>query len=176
MARGGMQSVGIGGWRRTAPVFAAALMVAVCYLAIAAAAHAQDRHIGYYYPVPTSTETYTARALTLPDASRESRLGFVVGMTRQMMGQAYPPQFAIFAKGDHAEKMIIVSLNDGYLNTLYRARAVLAMLTSVARATRFLTELGVADFFTFFDLAKLLGFKKITISDGDTFAHQVFIK
>ena len=89
-------------------------------------------------------------------------------MTQQMMAQAYPPQFAIFAKGDDAEKLIIVGLNDGYLNTLYRARAILAMLTSVARATRFMTDLGVADFFTFFDLAKLLGFKKITISDSAT--------
>ena len=176
MARGGMQSVGIGGWRRAAPVFAAALMVAVSCFAAVAAAHAQDRHIGYYYPEPASTETYTARALSLPDASRESRLGFVVGMTQQMMSRSYPPPFAIFAKGDHAEKLIIVGLNDGYLNTLYRARAILAMLTSVARATRFLTELGVADFFTFFDLAKLLGFKKITISDGDTFAHQILIE
>jgi hypothetical protein len=29
---------------------------------------------------------------------------------------------------------------------------------------------------TFLDLAKMLGFKQITISDGDKFSHQVFLK
>ena len=50
------------------------------------------------------------------------------------------------------------------------------MLTSVARSSRFITEHGLQDFVTFFDLAKLLGFSQITISDGDAFAHQVIIE
>ena len=28
----------------------------------------QDRHAGYYYPEPETTETYTARVVTLPDS------------------------------------------------------------------------------------------------------------
>jgi hypothetical protein len=156
-------------------IAAVSLAVALC-TAVAATAWASDRHAGYYYPTPATTEIYNARSLTLPDASREARLGFVIGMTQKMLGQAYPPQFAIFAKGDQGEKLIIIGLRDGYLNTLYRARAILAMLTSVARSTQFLTELGVAEFFTFLDLAKLMGFSQITISDGDSFAHQIIIK
>ena len=68
--------------------------------------------------------------------------------------------------------MIVVALGEGHIDTLYRARALFAMLTAAARSNRFLNELGVAEFFTFFDLAKLLGFSQITISDGDAFAHQ----
>jgi len=139
-------------------------------------AQSQDRHAGYYYPPPESTETYVSRALTLEEAGRNTRLGFVVGITQQMMSRPYAPNFAIFAKGDEAEKLIIVSLRDGNLNTIYRARALFAMLTSIARTTRFLSDLGVADFFTFFDLAKLLGFTRITISDGANFAHQIIIQ
>ena len=37
-------------------------------------------------------------------------------------------------------------------------------------------ELGVQEWFTFFDLAKMLGFKQITISDGRDFAHQVIME
>lgn len=143
---------------------------------IAAPAAAGDRHAEYYYPAPATSEVYTARALTLADSDRDRRLGFVVGMTQQMLVQAYPPQFVMFAKGEEAEKLIIVGLYDGYLDTIYRARALFAMLTSVARSTRFLNELGVAGFFTFFDLAKLLGFTQITITDGDAFAHRVVIE
>ena len=142
----------------------------------ASAAAAADRHAGYYYPPPATTETYTARTVTLPDANRETRLGFVIGITQQTMGRPYPPRFAVFAKGDGAQKLIIVALEDDVLDTVYRARALFAMLTSIARTAPFLQELGLADFLTFFDLAKLLGFTQITISDGDAFAHQILLE
>ena len=155
------------------------LMIVPALLFAVGTAHAQstggkvDRHAGYYYPPPKSTEVYEARSRTMPDADRTRRLSFVVGLTQEMLRQAYPPQYAIFAKGTHAEKLIIVSLTHGSMSTVYRARAVLAMLTSVARATPLFAELGVQTTFTFFDFAKFLGFKQITVSDGETFAHQV---
>ena len=34
-------------------------------------------------------------------------------------------------------------------------------------------DMKVDDIFTFFDLARLLGFTEITVSDGETFAHQI---
>ncbi|MFQ5784476.1 MAG: molybdopterin-guanine dinucleotide biosynthesis protein A [Alphaproteobacteria bacterium] len=153
-----------------------AVLALVTMLATSLTSATEDRHAGYYYPPPASTEVYRARTMTLANVNRETRLGFVAGLTQQMLSRSYPPQYVIFAKGDEAEKLIIVSLYDDHLDTVYRARALFAMLTSVARLTRFLTELGVADFFTFFDLAKLLGFTRITISDGDAFAHQVIIE
>jgi len=135
-----------------------------------------DRHQGYYYPELASQETYVARAVTLPQATRESRIGFVTGMTAQQLRAPFPPQFAIFAKGDGAQKLIIVALNDTAIGTVYRARALLAQLTAQVRTTQFFQELGVADFFTFFDMAKMMGFEQITISDGDRFSHQVLIQ
>ena len=145
-------------------------------IAAASPAVAHDRHAGYYSPPPSSSETYKARALTLIDANRETRLRFVVGFSQKMLQNPYPPQFVMFAKGEEAEKLIIVSLYDGHLDTIYRVRALLALLTSVARASDFLKQLGVADFFTFFDLAKLLGFTQITVSDGADFTHQVALE
>jgi hypothetical protein len=142
-------------------------------MVLAAPSRADDRHSGYYYPPPQSIETYQVRSETLPDSDRIRRVGFVVELTRQMLDKPYPPEFVVFAKGEDAEKMLIVALKDGVIDTVYRARALLAMLTSVARATPLFQEVGVADYFTFFDLLNMMGFRQLTISDGDAFAYQV---
>lgn len=161
--------------RRGMTEVAGALALAGLLLA-AAPAGAQDRHDGYYYPTPQTIETYEARADTLDDSDRTRRIGFVVELTRQMLTNPYPPDFAVFAKGEQAEKLMIVAMRGGVIDSIYRARALLAMLTSVSRATPLFQDYGVAEVFTFFDLLKILGFAQLTISDGDGFAHQVLIE
>jgi hypothetical protein len=151
-------------------VLAAALSLA------AVAARADDRHADYYYPTPQSSEVYEARAETLPEASRRSRIAFVTHVMNEMIRKnPYPPQYAIFAKGTEAEKMIIVGLVGDSYDTLYRMRALLATLTAVARTTPLFKEERVEDYFTYLDLCKMLGFKQLTVSDGKTFAHQIRI-
>ncbi|WP_340118280.1 molybdopterin-guanine dinucleotide biosynthesis protein A [Pelagibius sp. 7325] len=156
----------------------AALLLAVAGVVAAGPVRAQsdDRHAGYYYPEPTSSEDYEARAYTVPEATRKARIAFVTGITNEQNKAPYPPQAAIFAKGSEAEKMIIVALEDGRIDTIYRARAIFAQMTAVSRLLPIFAELGVEDYYTFFDLAKMLGFEQITISDGRDFAHQIIIK
>ena len=134
-----------------------------------------DHHEGYYYPKPTSVEHYPARVYVLPDSDRVRRQAFVIGLTKQLVGGQYAPSYAIFAKGDVSDKLIIVALADGQLNTIYRARALLATFTSVARSTSFFQQNTQPDESTFLDLLKLLGFRQVTISDGRAFAHQIVI-
>jgi len=136
---------------------------------------ASDHHVGYYYPHPASTEIYESRAQQLPGVKRNTRIGFVTGLAAQQAERPFPIQTAIFAKGAEAEKLIIVSLTDGRINSLYRARAVLALLTATARTTEIFQKFQVETVFTFLDLCKMLGFKQLTISDGVTFSHQVKI-
>ena len=57
--------------------------------------------------------------------------------------------------------------------TIYRARAVLAQLTSNARGTDFFIDNGIEAHATWFDLAKLLGFEDLVISDGAAWSHRV---
>ena len=156
-----------------------ALLAVLCFGGLqfaAGAAAAQDRHAGYYYPEPETSEVYEARALTMQDTSRKARVAFVTGITNEQNKAPYPPQAAIFAKGSEAEKLIIVALEDGRIDTIYRARAIFAQMTAVARLLPVFSQLGVEDYFTFFDLAKMLGFEQITISNGREFAHQVIIQ
>jgi len=137
---------------------------------------AEDRHAGYYYPLPTSEEVYEARARMLDEASRSLRIRFVTGVTQQLQTRPFPPTAAMFAKGAEAEKLIIVALEDGRIDTIYRARALFANLTAVSRTTPIFQDYGVEEFFTFFDFAKMLGFAQITITNGRDFAHQVTLK
>ncbi|HEY6334357.1 MAG TPA: molybdopterin-guanine dinucleotide biosynthesis protein A [Alphaproteobacteria bacterium] len=135
-----------------------------------------ERQANYYYPSPQSHEVYESQATILSDSDRDRRIGFVIGLTQQMLSNPYPPTFAIFAKGDDAERLIVVSLVDGRYNTLYRARALFATLTAVARTTPFFRDNAIDDLFNFFDLCKLLGFKEIIWSDGKELAHQIVLK
>ena len=134
------------------------------------------RHTGYYYPDSGSVEVYQARSKQLGHANRTTRLGFVTGITKQQQERYYPPRFAIFAKGTKAEKLIIIGLDGQTFSSLYRARAALAQMTAMARLTPLFKQLGVQEYFTFFDLAKLLGFRDITVSDGQTWSHRIDIR
>lgn len=136
----------------------------------------EEHHEGYYYPTPQTVETYEARVATLVDSDRTRRVGFVTGVTQQLLNNRYAPSYAVFAKGDEGEKMIIVGLVDGQLDTIYRARALFATLTAMARLTPVFRDNTVPEQATFFDLLKLLGFKQVTITDGVLFAHQVVIR
>lgn len=152
------------------------IAVLACVVGIAAPVSAKDRHAEYYYPKVSSTEDYVARAQVLAEANRNMRIGFIVAQTLGQREAGYPPRFAIFAKGGEAAKLIIIGMGGGSFQTLYRARGVLAQLTAISRSTELFRELAVEDYFTFFDLARMLGFKQITISDGKTYAHRVNLK
>ncbi|MBV9524091.1 MAG: molybdopterin-guanine dinucleotide biosynthesis protein A [Alphaproteobacteria bacterium] len=168
--------------RRAALAFA--VTAAVPVLAVAAGEPAKtdpsrgerSRHEGYYYPKLTSREDYHALTKPLPQMDRTARLLFVAAMTKGQTETNYAPRYVIFAKGDGAEKLIIVGLDDATLGTVYRARAVMAGLSSLARLSPMLKDADLEDQFTFYDLVRLLGFKEITISDGRAFAHRVALQ
>lgn len=140
------------------------------------AAAKTDRYVGYYYPAPVSNESYCARADPIAKVDKRRRIGFIIGIKAGMAAKAYPPEYTMFAKGGQAHKMIIVAKHDGYLSSIYRVRALLADLTTNARTTPVFEKSGVPENLTFLDLAVMLGFKSITVSDGDKFAHQIALK
>jgi hypothetical protein len=153
-------------------------LLASLFLSVAFAlpACAQDRHEGYYYPHITSSEVYEARVPVAPDSDRRRRLGFVAAVTKQLSELPYPAPYAIFAKGEAGEKLIIVGYGDQRLGTVYRARALFATLTNLLRLGPLFQGTPIDDQATFFDLVKLLGFQQITVSDGADFAHRIELK
>lgn len=142
-------------------------------LLLAAPAIADDRHVGYYYPEISSTETYDLRMPAHEDSGRKMRLAFVSHMTKQQASAQHAPQFALFAKGTDGEKLIIVALDDGVFDTLFRARGVMAQMTAFTRELPFLKDAGLADDVTFYDFLGHMGFKRLTLTDGQSWSHRV---
>ena len=163
------------GYRLASAWLAGCALVAILGTA-SDAVSTEDRHAGYYYPAVSSSEIYHSRAETLRDSDRNRRVGFVTGVTAGQTERPYAPITAMYAKGTEAEKLILIGLQNGPLDTLFRARAVLAMLTATARTTAVFRDLDTQAHYTFLDLLKLLGFTQITVSDGRTWAHQIEIQ
>lgn len=145
-------------------------------LLLSGAAAAQDRHEGYYYPGPVTQEAYGSRAEPLPDADRALRLRFITGFTQEQLGRPYVPPHALFAKGADAEKLLLVATGGNSFRNLYQARAVLAQMTAIARGTPLFRDMQVEEIFTFLDLARMMGFTQLTVSDGASFAHRITIE
>lgn len=148
-----------------------ALIAAAAGLAVAA--EQDPSRDGYYYPPVTSEETFARDLVAAPGADRAARVAFVTQTTRQQFEQAYAPRWAMFAKGDDADELIVVALDDSVFATLQRARAVMAMLSAPARSTRFFGEHDLADRATFYDMLKTLGFETLVLSDGRSWSHRV---
>lgn len=148
---------------------AALVMLAISACAVAA----DDRHAGYYYPEPVTVERYEPRAERLIEANRARRIGFASALVNQKLQSPYPADYALFAKGEDAEKLIIVSLEEGRIDTIYRARALLAVMTAAARVTPLFRDRGIEEQLTFLDLLHMLGFEQVTVSDGRSYALQI---
>jgi hypothetical protein len=144
--------------------------------AAAPKAAGEDRYIGYYYPKPTATETYESSMQTIAGAERAQRVQFVTVVSQGTIQSAYRVPYAVFAKGEKADRLIIVGMQQGELNTIYRMRALLANMTTMSRLSPFFQERTVAEDATFFDLLKLLGFRELTVTDGEKTTLQVTIK
>jgi hypothetical protein len=136
----------------------------------------EDRYVGYYYPKPTSLETYESSMQLISGVDRAQRVQFVTVVSQGTIQSSYRVPYAVFTKGEKADKLIIVGLAPGEFGTIYRQRALLANMTTMARMSPFFQERTVAEDATFFDLMKLLGFTTLTITDGDKSTHQVTIK
>jgi hypothetical protein len=165
---------------KTFAALAVALIVAAPALAqqkpAPAAPAAEDKYIGYYYPKPNSTEVFTSSLQTVTGVDRPQRVQFVTVVSQGTIQAAYRVPYAVFVKGEKADKLIIVGLAPQEFGTIYRMRALLANMTTMSRLSPFFQERTVAEDATFFDLLKLLGFASVTITDGDKLTHQVTIK
>ncbi|WP_299478766.1 hypothetical protein [uncultured Roseibium sp.] len=155
--------------------FALAVSTAML-LASLPAARAFDAHAGYYYPEPQTREVYISELPVSRDARKRSRAAFVIGLASQHTKQNHSAGYHLFAKGGELEKLIIVATGDGQYDTLYRMRALLASLTSLARSTELFARSNHPHELNFLDFCKLIGFKQVTVSNGKDVAHQIKIQ
>ncbi|GAB4515201.1 MAG: hypothetical protein Tsb0019_13730 [Roseibium sp.] len=156
----------------TAVFSASALWLA----AIGSPAGAFDAHAGYYYPEPQTREVYVSKLGMAPDAGKRSRAAFVIGLAAEQDKRNRVVGYHLFAKGAELEKLIIVATGDGQYDTLYRLRALLASLTSMARSTELFARSNQPQELNFLDFCKLIGFSQVTVSNGRDVAHQILVQ
>lgn len=153
-------------------------LIALFFIALANTAIAQINNPTeeYYYPKITSQEVFSRVLLKAPASDKDVRIGFATSITKAQLAAPESPRFVIFAKGDDAKNLIIVALDDDIFKTIYRARALLAQLTSNLRGNNFLGKQDLKDEGTFYDLLQLMQFETLVISDGDSWSHMVIFK
>ena len=148
-----------------------ALLLALTLIAPAVAA--QERYEGYYYPEVTSQEQFTRVIRDTPPPGKSVRVDFVTNLTAAQLAAPESPRFVFFAKGADARHLTLIALDDDVFSTLYRARAVMAQMTSNMRGNEFFRQQGLEFVATFYDLLQIMEFDTLVISDGETWAHQV---
>ena len=154
--------------RRSTALALAALLLAP---SLAAAQLGSD----YYYHAPTITERYVSNTAPLVEADAKRRQKFVAGIVGGLLTRPHPLSFAIFAIGDRTEELVIVSRQEGQLDAPCRARAMHEVMTVIARASRTVGSFGLDESVTFLDIANMLGFSGVTISDGADYTHHFSI-
>ncbi len=149
------------------------LMIAIMMLAFGIRADADDRYAGYYYPPVTSEEVFSRVIANAPPSNAEIRTNFVTSITRAQLEAPESPRFVIFEKGKGSTDLIIIALDDEVFKTLYRARALLAQVTSNMRGTEFFRQQNLHIEGTLYDMLMIMQFDSLVISDGETWSHRV---
>ncbi len=149
------------------------LLIAACLILFAGFATAQDKYVGYYYPEIGSEETFSRVITNAPRAGKNIRVNFVTTITKAQLEAPESPRFVLFTKGGESDTLIMIALDDEVFKTLYRARALMAQLTSNIRGTAFFRQQNLEVTGTFYDMLQLMSFKRLVISDGENWSHQV---
>lgn len=155
--------------------FIAVILLSILPLS-AFAKDVKDRREGYYYPPITSEEVFDRTIAHAPKAGGSVRTAFITELTKGQLNSPTKPRIAIFGKGGETQHLIVVALDDDIFSTLFRARAVMAQLTSHARTTPLFKKNNIQFGATWYDLAKILGFKDIILTDGKEWSHKIVIK
>ena len=156
--------------------FLAALSLCLTATIANAQSGAGDRYVGYYYPPVTSGETFERVVRSAPGVGRDVRVDFVNKITAAQLAAPESPRFVFFAKGQDADKLILVALDDEVFSTLFRARALMAQLTVSVRSGGFFRAQELQSVVTFYDMLQLLQFDTLVISDGENWSHKVDFK
>jgi len=150
-----------------------AFMILAIAFRVDAASHSDDRYVDYYYPAVTSEETFSRVIANAPPSTAEIRTNFVTSITKAQLEAPESPRFVIFEKGKESKNLIIVALDDEVFKTLFRARALLAQVTSNMRGTAFFRQQNLHVEGTLYDMLMIMQFEDLVITDGETWAHKV---
>ncbi|MFK7867669.1 MAG: hypothetical protein AB8B58_00360 [Roseobacter sp.] len=138
-----------------------------------AAAQAEERYVGYYYPEITSEEVFERVVRESSGAGKAVRIDFINVLTTAQLEAPESPRFVFYVKGSDSKTLILTALDDEVFSTLYRARAIMAQLTVSVRKGGFFQQEELQYVATFYDLLQLMNFDELLVTDGEKWTHRV---
>jgi hypothetical protein len=151
-----------------------ALFILAAFLLLPGQAIAQGNSTAIY-PAVSSSEDYISPLKRLQERDAATRATLVAALTEQQLGRGYPPQAALILTGLDSEELAIVALHRGALATQFQARAYVNQLAPSLRNLPMVIAGEVTPQHGTLDLLKLFGFRRITVSDGETFSLRINI-
>lgn len=151
-------------------------LILLIWLLSATSTLSADRHAGYYYPDPVTTEDYASPLRRLPLVTKRSRVGLVVGLNEKQLARNFSPGYHMFAKGEESQKLIVISVETDRYQTIFQLRALLATMSTMARTSPLFANSGSPESLNFLDLCKMAGFTQVTLTNGIDLSHQIFVK
>ncbi len=132
---------------------------------------------GVFFPPVTSVATPDIRFPTLDGVGPQERSRFVdqVNIAAATQGRS-GPIIIIQAVGDGGKTLVFTHLDAEGPMTPYLARGILARLTSIFRFAPAITELGLSSEIDIYNMAAVLGFERIIVTDGRNFAHEARLR
>jgi hypothetical protein len=128
---------------------------------------------GVFYPKPKSFETADIRFAAMEGVGPQQRQVFAdqINLAASQPGRAVP--IVAQAVGEGHETLVFMYLeSEGAGMTPYLARGILARLTSITRIAPAITEMGLSNAFDIYNMAAVLGFERIVVTDGRAFSHE----
>lgn len=141
-----------------------------------AAASDETTGAGLYYPPASSVETPDILLQQLPGVGPQQRQSFVdqVNLAVGTPGRSVP--IVAQAVGANRETLVLLYVGGEGAMTPYLARGVLARLTAVTRSAPAIQAMGLSSEFDAYNMAAVLGFGRIVVTDGRAFAHQANLR
>lgn len=160
----------------------ALLTISALCVSAAAPAEAQPRTAalrsdavgaGVFYPKPKSFETADIRFAAMEGVGPRQRLVFAdqINLAASTPGRTIP--IVAQAVGEDRATLVFMYLDSEEPGmTPYLARGVLARLTSITRVAPAITEMGLSSEFDIYNMAAVLGFERLVVTDGRAFSHE----
>lgn len=125
-----------------------------------------------FFPAPASVDAPSILFPQMPGASPEQRQFFVDRVNVVTTGTDRSIPIVAQAVGGERQTLVFTIVGIDGAATPYMARALLAGMTSVARLAPSIAEMGFNEDFDIYNMAAMLGFDRIIVTDGRAFAHQ----
>lgn len=127
---------------------------------------------GLYYPKVTVSEQPEIRFGPILGAGPQERQFFVDQINRASTTSERDIAIVVQAVGTENKTLLLMPLGREGRPTAYIAKAMLARITSVLRFAPAITEMGISQEVDVYNMAAIMGFERIVVTDGRAFAYQ----